>query len=279
MKNFALIGLALATLTWAGCGGDKTSKLWESCDTSSDCGSGLVCLTFGPAVSICMEENLPLDPTANICVDCASDADCDGTGEVCDNGSCDFHCTSDQACVDYAGAYTSACELSTGDCYSYGCASDADCGGGRCDLSVGEIALQGVCFDCDTAADCSMGETCLDRDCVDSCASDADCDGFMGCNATTSVCEWVGCKTDRECALDGGDLTGPYLVCNQDTKFCELPCDSDAECLFLTEGDAAYCIDGACADLGCTNNDECRVESGPNSSCVDPSTIDRTPTR
>lgn len=272
MKNFALIACAIGMLCMAGCKAvapDRAAGLGQSCNTTNDCGSSLVCVS-----GTCMEKNLPLDASANVCAECTADADCTGTGEVCDEGSCEFYCTTDASCTAWSGGFEDACEVATGDCYFYECALDGDCGGGFCDLSVGELnAATGTCRDCGDDSYCASDEVCIDNDCEDRCATDQDCPGFEACNTTTFACEYVGCRTDRECVHSSSGFVGQLVVCDLDTGFCELPCDNDTECISLTGGSNAYCVDGACAGLGCETDDECRVVSGPNSYCVDPSTI------
>lgn len=268
MKNFALIAMAIGTLCLAGCtksfAPDRAAGLGQACDTTNDCGGGLVCTAGG----ICMEANLPLDASANVCVSCLVDADCGSGPFACDEGSCEMNCATDMDCVDYGGSFDNACQVSTGECYEYDCATDLDCGGGYCDLSIGEMGAQGSCRGCNDDTYCAAEETCFEYTCEDTCATDQDCTGFFACDTANSVCEYVGCKTDRECALASPGLVGQLMVCDTDSGLCEVPCSNDAECIALVGG--GYCVDGYCADLGCENDDECRVVSGPNSYCVAP---------
>jgi len=272
MRYIALITLLIGTLVTLGCdeAANRVGGIGQSCQNTNDCGGDLVCL-----FDVCQYENLPLDPSANVCRECMTDEDCTDEGpQACDDGFCRLSCAVDQDCID--GQAGNACEVSTGDCYSYQCSTDQvtpiPCPAGLvCDDSVGEIANQGVCFDCLTNDDCAEEEACIDRVCATTCSSDQDCEGGFACNASTQFCEFVGCRTDRECAVSSRDYEDQLLVCNEETNLCEYPCTTDAECLYFVGG-AAYCLDGACTSLGCTTDDECRIQSGPNSVCVPPPT-------
>lgn len=252
MKKISLGMLALSALALMGCtkhiAPNNAGPFGSSCQATNDCASGLVCVR-----NTCINQNLPLDPTAKVCqyTDCSTDTDCTG-GDTCVDGVCTFVCTSDADCPVGQG-----CEASTGSCFPYDCAADADCPsfGSRlriCDLAVGDNAAQGTC---------RYG-----------CASDLDCTAFEACNTTTRLCENVGCSSDRECALYyGGSFSDAFMTCNTTTGQCEYACTSDADCYALTGGGGTqvFCMDGICTDLGCDTDADCRAEYGRNYVCVD----------
>lgn len=282
MRHFALIALLIGMLAALGCE-DKTVQpsrsggIGQSCFSTNDCGGNLVCL-----FDTCQYENLPLDPSANVCLECSTDADCTDEGpQICDDGVCRLDCATDQDCQDFA-EFGNACESSSGNCFFYNCNEDPQfpqpCPfDSVCDLSVGDDDALGVCFPCLADEDCAEDEVCSDRLCEPTCSSDQDCPGLFACNTSTQLCEFVGCSTDRECAISSNSYEDQLLVCNEETNLCEYPCERDSDCLYFLGG-AAYCLDGACTDLGCTTDDECRILTGANSVCVEPSDPSPEPT-
>ena len=71
---------------------------------------------------------------------CLIDGDCSGPADVCEDGACVVHCTSDDHCP-----------------------------GQRCQLDTGD------CVDCLDKADCGPGYLCEDNLCVEGCEEDAEC--------------------------------------------------------------------------------------------------------
>jgi len=143
------------------CAGDDCVNTPISCNTAATCPAG--CNVSCNALFFCSNS---VDPCANVtcdpdevcvdgaCIECFSDADCDG-GEVCFNNG---------RCVD--------------------CVSDADCDAGEvCDEPTNTCV---ECFfnnDCDDQNACTA-DTCVDQKCLNTeltCNVDADCPGQCMC--------------------------------------------------------------------------------------------------
>jgi hypothetical protein len=124
--------------------------------------------------------------------DCRDDADCGG------GGFCQVVVCADPIC-DAAGVCTG------GGCYGhcrapYDCATDADCASGSClrdqTTCTAEDDCKGWCQDtppatCEGDCDCRLDQTCH-----------RGADGVGTCRhlGTRNSCDWLGCRSDAECA-------------------------------------------------------------------------------
>jgi hypothetical protein len=156
------------------------------------------------------------------------------------------------------------------------CDAPADCGGPACVDGICEKPSCGSDGDCGEGRVCSpfAGETGV-PECVVACTTSADCgdptrppydeDNYA---CTDGACEWLGCRTDEECAADDG---ASFPVCRPigDSAWCFAACTASEDCAADTpgsnDGDNWACIDGACAYLGCHDDMECEETLGPNS--------------
>jgi len=192
--------------------------------------SGTVCdddadCTVQTCVSpYCRCENPEYDPTAEIC----EDPDCEGI--------CGWTCENEQCTVDTS------------------CNIDSDCSG----LSA-FCGDDGICVECLTDDDCEDEECILGR-CGPECEVDTQCGLFEVCQ--DDACVYVGCQTDRECVLGGGDSADqdPRLsVCSIEDGIgtCVFPCEIDAQC-----APTEICLDSVCQYIGCETDSECKTIAG-----------------
>ncbi len=205
------------------------------CLSSADCGGGICDLTTNtcaPCVdsagpggidSGCMAArpacNVARDP--NMCVECVSDLDCDGTN-VCDVGT--NICV---PCLNTApgGGIDSGCSPTAPICGGTGVvASCVECEvssaaiDAGCDATLPICNVAGVapdCVECTTDSHCDAGTVCGPANtCVPGCASDADCvptPETPVCDTDARVC--VECIDDSMC--DG------ITTCDTATNTCE----------------------------------------------------------
>jgi hypothetical protein len=172
-----------------------------------------------------------------------SDPDC--TGQLCLLRCEDERCVTDRSCTQNA------------DCSQFGLPL---CDGGRC-------------VECKKSTDCDDDETCEEGTCHTPCKHDEECPLFYGCDSDSGECEYVGCKTDRECVLAATrnvDPENPQSVptnsgedarlqkclpsAGSDFKTCKIPCENDGSC-----GAQSVCDSGFCKFIGCENDAECRA--------------------
>lgn len=280
MKAFALRAFAAVTVVSAlfvACG-DKTnqqeplhlSKRGESCQSSNDCDSSLVCVK-----GTCSVGSYNLQPTGKQCVliacheakDCCpkpladcpnllaqceaglsfdcqtylARCSCDGSKYRCDDGKCNAVCTPSD------GITLDSCRV----------------------LGASFTCVANKCVECTKDTDCAEGaggvaRGCKDNKCQIKCAKDADCDPFYKCDAASSACVYSGCKTNLECISKSGN---PLAVCNAGK--CDVPCQSDPECgtttavaggagALVTAG-LQVCVNTHCVDVGCDSDDQCRI--------------------
>lgn len=99
---------------------------------------------------------------------------------------------------------------------------------------------------CDGDKDCSEGERCINKKCVQ-CADDADCEAGQQCRDNACVAKDGWCASDADCP--------DFKVCQQNQ--C-VPCASDDEC------EGGTCRDGACIrpgqcleDTDCADDEDC----------------------
>lgn len=183
------------------------------------------------------------DPVTLGCVACLSSADCivGGTGAVCVDGSCEgcrtsADCTAPDAPVCAAGACV-------------GCVAASDCASS----SEGAVCVDGACG-CATTADCTGGRVCEGGVCAAPCASNDDCtDGYREvCDTTRSEC--VVCLADTDCAGSAW-AGGSGSRCLAASRTCG--CEDDSHCAL--SGDGHHC-DTATAACACRDASDCPPE-------------------
>jgi hypothetical protein len=100
--------------------------------------------------------------------------------------------------------------------------------------------------------DCPTASACKDQRCVPKCTSNDECQYFHDC--VDGTCVEVGCKTHRECQ---SAMSNVLSVCLEGE--CKTPCQSDIECDSPRQYGYSRCINGSCIDVGCENDEECRI--------------------
>src|SRR5258708_6236892 len=68
---------------------------------------------------------------------------------------------------------------------------------------------------------------CKDNKCQIKCAKDTDCDPFYTCDTAAAACIYKGCSNQLDCIASTGN---PLAQCNANKK-CDVPCQSDPECV------------------------------------------------
>jgi hypothetical protein len=281
----AVTALAVIGVIFAACSADKNttqttparlSKRGESCQSSVDCDTSLVCVR-----GTCSVGDFMLTPTGNQCVlvSCHTAQDCcpKPQGNICAQYL--------QACE---AGITAECSIYLSTCVCDG--SKYSCDNGKCTqsctpaspdgttfdtcraLGAGYTCVGSKCVECTKDTDCpilgSVTRTCKDNKCQIKCTKDADCDPFYKCDMASSACVYSGCKTKLECVTKSGN---PLAICNAGQ--CDVPCQSDPECASsavvvqpIQGGVAAVpglqvCdkMAGRCVDVGCDTDDQCRI--------------------
>jgi hypothetical protein len=213
-----------------------------ACNTTADCAANTCdlqtmkctvsqadCSTFACTTSLCPTrycncKNPDYLPSSPIC----TDQDCEGI--------CGFTCTEERCVVDKR------------------CGSDAECG------ATTPYCSKGACIECRTSDDCE-DEECMDGRCGPECESDTQCKLFEACQ--NNKCEYVGCRTDRECVLKAGQASStqdPRLAkCRvaEGRGTCVYPCEIDAQC-----APSEVCLNGTCEYIGCETDAECKTIAG-----------------
>ena len=232
-----------------------------ACTANGDCDEGMICRD-GDCAPECLEA-----------ADCAVlDA-----RMICSAESrCVFECDSDSACAD-----EQICNAEMLACEDDACNEDADCDVGVCS----EDPLHGRCV-----PGCEDDENCADRNmicnveaqrCEFECVGNADCEGDTPL-CQDNHCVAAECGDDDACVAEGA--AGGYcvemiciaeceddapcadrnMVCNTDTKRCELECVDNAGC----EGETPLCLNNRCVEPQCADDDACMAEDGPGGFCV-----------
>jgi hypothetical protein len=189
--------------------------------------------------------------------DCGSGLVC--TGLVCHTGTANLTPTG-KVCVTPECTADSQCQ-GTQTCIGQKCTCTADT---MCPF--GEKCFNGTCVRCAVDADCVGGQVCVNGACQNPCVLDSDCGVFNACQS--SKCVFVGCKSDRECALAQGDVRSK---CDMTSTTCYLPCDTDVECgNTLTGGNwnNLICVQSRCEFVGCDNDADCVAAGDRNGQCV-----------
>jgi hypothetical protein len=204
----AAIGMALAALGFASCGGDLNLDLVASATSASDASTG-----DRTAVSDRKPPDAPGSDGAgcDTCDECTKDDDCasHATQTLCNTGlSLCVQCLSNQDCA--SRGYV--CDLFRFRC-ALPCTTDGDCAVGPplCDV------VDGYCVDCLTDGDCSMSAPRCNHGCVQ-CLHDSDCAGLPAspyCFPDRNLC--VECMTTIDCTH-----LGPTAACTPKHQ-CRLP--------------------------------------------------------
>ncbi len=230
-----------ALSTGDGCDGACLLEEGAGCAAKGDCGSGLVCDTFGSdsceVADVCgngtQESGEACDDGAlstgdgcdGACLleegaDCAANVDC-GSGLVCDtlgsdtceteNGCGNGALEAGEGCDDGGVAGADGCDASCSRELQAACTEDAECASGLCDQSVCK-QLEGAA--CSADVDCALGKVC-DLLGSDTCEPEDSCGN--------------GAVDDAEACDDGGVAGGDG--CGTTCLFeAGLSCTSDAEC-------------------------------------------------
>jgi len=146
------------------------------------------------------------------------------------------------------------------------CKKDAECG------AATPFCSDGQCVQCTVDDDCSDGKSCDAGVCHARCKHNEECSAFYECDADSGQCEYVGCKSDRECILAAAAATNQNASVSLQTgedprlqkclpseadpahKTCKIPCENDGSC-----GPQSVCDAGFCKFIGCETNEECRA--------------------
>jgi hypothetical protein len=234
-----------------------------------------------PACSIARQEGLPMTRLSLACLvgavlplaschtgglegeSCTQHADC-ANGLVCTGLTCR---------TGVAGLTPTGKVCVTPECSaSISCPGTETCTANKCTCTMdsqcafGERCSGGACVRCVTDTDCFGGQVCVSGACTNSCMSDGDCPVFNSCQGNR--CGFVGCKSDRECALAGGDVRSK---CDMTTTLCYLPCATDVECgNTLTGGNwnNLICVQQRCEFVGCDTDADCIAAGDRNAQCV-----------
>lgn len=273
--------------TFPGCSPSLT------CTSDSQCGSG-TCRAAGTGTCVNGVAALSCTSVAACRDTCAAGGTCTLSGVTCAvDSECSYYdynstvtCvlptrTCDCANPDYAPGNsicsnpdcTDLCLLRCEDdrCVTdHSCGKDADC------ISAGlPYCDQGRCVTCKSDDDCGMDETCEEGVCHKPCEHNEECALFEECNKKSGECEYVGCKSDRECILAAsGNSETPQSVSTssgEDARLskclpseadpkvstCKIPCENDGSC-----GSQSVCDKGYCKFIGCESDEECRAYLG-----------------
>jgi Cys-rich repeat protein len=232
----SLLGLGLGVLSCGSGddGGPGGAAVGRTCRVNTDCPGG--------------------EPFCNagLCVECLSDASCDG-GRTCDAtaGKCLQPCTATAQCDGER-----LCAEARAVCVA--CLDDNDCSDAKKPRCVPELD---ACAQCSSSLDCD-GRTCERGKCKE-CGSSADCPSDKPvCDVAESTCRE--CLTDAHCApgefCDGKECKEDCVLAPQvcgDGKLCDpsssscVSCLSDADCA----PDKPGCIEHECRD--CSRDEHC----------------------
>ena len=241
----------------------------KACTRSRDCAGGGVCR--GSCSVTSGECNGNVDCLANKCVGgkctldfttCESDAAC--AGNSCVGGSCACENPSYTPTLplcsdpDCDGLCLWTCEDSRCVLPS-DCRSNDDCYGSK------PMCADGTCVECAESLDCSFDKICLAGNCETPCSDDSNCGLFEACNR--AECIYVGCRSDRECALLpdpaavglASGLDPRLLRCHTEAGVgrCLIPCQTDSQC-----ATSEVCAGGLCQYIGCEDSSECKAIVG-----------------
>ncbi|HET7538522.1 MAG TPA: hypothetical protein VFK05_01575 [Polyangiaceae bacterium] len=263
----------------------------QVCTSDATCGAG----TCRPAAATgtCSGGNLAGRT-------CASTTDCQ---DLCVNGACSYSldtCTENIDCL-YYSTLTTTCakasrtcncvnpeylpsdpictdpdctDLCTLRCDKERCVVDRSCKKDTDCAAATPFCSDGQCVQCTADDDCADGQSCDSGVCHTPCKHNEECSAFYECNADSGECEYVGCKSDRECILAANagnqNVSTPtpsgedprLLKClpseaDPAHKTCKIPCENDGSC-----GAQSVCDAGFCKFIGCESSEECRAYLG-----------------
>ena len=277
----------------------------NACTVGDHCEDG-ACTAAG--LLSCDDEDVCTSDTchpANGCIHLLNNAPCnDGdlctTGDTCTLGDCQgtgtLLCDDSNLCTDDGCAPQVGCthmpndaecndsnECTLGDHCGAGwcvpdamldCDDDNPCTDDSCDPQTGctHLSQEGACDDGDS---CTVGDLCLDGECVSGVAADCEdsndctddsCDPDVGCVHTlnSAPCSDNDLCTDGDICADGECQPGDALVCDDNNPCTDDSCLPESGCLFTTnsaacdDGDSCtvddLCADGACAGTSCTDD-------------------------
>ena len=223
----ALLGLAASVILGAGCQGNGTSKLGQTCQSKADCEGTLACSSG----RVCFDPQPAVPPDASLSSQAGDDA---GPPSLCKAGSCTQH-TDCAAGDQFCNPSTRCCEAAT--CLNGGapCVSPDVCGAdGRCVAPArsGCSADTECCPDAAAARSCAANviEFC-DRatgKCLEGCRGDSDCGAGKTCDlghkcrsmADKYCDDSHACRNGEQCKYDQCvTLTGPTCLVK------DTPCD------------------------------------------------------
>ena len=187
------------------------------------------------------EPAAPICPAVMCMMDCPHGSKVDARGcELCECNevacSSDQDCAADETCVERAtqpatpdcGANGMACptRAPTGTCNKVSpssCKTDADCGyvsdessGKRCETHCGNGWCDGICVaaSCDSAADCSAGQSCI--------FPTVTCPPNALCAPPRGSCSAITCASDRDCAGGTTCQADPGDPCSKPGTQCKI---------------------------------------------------------
>jgi len=197
------------------CGADGCGGVCGDCLPGQSCTTEQVCEGVGcNADWECDPFDMVCDPADHVCVECVDSSQCEGDGEICQDGSC-WDCESDPDCV--------PCESDPG-CTAAGVTQCMDGVDGF--MICGEVS-EG-CFQWFDLELCPVDEVCLDGECHDSCGACLPEDHKV-CVDGACVCDEAG----------GYHLSSDGETCTDD------PCDPDPCDLAASE----VCLWEQCVNL------------------------------
>lgn len=225
------VGMAMAMLALAlvsGCkdriiSPDREALRGESCESTNECSSGLVCVN-----NKCIDSEFPISPEARVCVyiECSNTQPCN-QGEICSAGLC-----------------------------VQACANDGDCAGS----ALGGVCVDGRCTQCRSTEQCGVGFACRATRCQPICSTNADCNFFHECNG--GECRPSGCRSDRECvAYTGFPWATCEEAADGGTPFCHVSCQNNHECNGHSDRNWQFaCVNDRCEYVGCASDQECELQ-------------------
>lgn len=241
----------------------------KECSRSAECAGGGVCV--GQCAVSSGECRGNVDCLANKCLNgrcslnftaCQSDAEC--AANTCAGGSC--ACENPSYSPEHPICTDPACDgLCLWSCEESRCVIPTDCGTSDDCFGSKPHCVEGACVECSSSMDCSFGKLCLEGSCETACLNDAQCGLFEACQS--GECIYVGCRSDRECALVpdvrslglAAGVDSRLLRCHTDQGVgrCVIPCQTDSQC-----GPTEVCSGGLCQYIGCEVTEECATILG-----------------
>ena len=265
------------------------------CDADQDCLEGFYCHTrFETCVEGCRSS--PVDS-------CGSGFECDEDDRTCEQRTCECEPGDDPEkcdgwCDDNGRVSAYYCDDETDTC-EFGCRIRDD-GTDTCRLGTLCDPDTRICIDgCGEDDDCPFGTYCdtraADPVCVAGCKP-GECGKDRYCCVDTRMCCSEDCLVDSDCYDDGETYNGLYcadgsctegclpddvetvdldedscfgeLVCNRETRVCEIPrCDPEVECGacpvgLVCDSRSERCVPGCDDDCHCPSGQVCSEATG-----------------